>query len=306
MYYSIYWWRNKLTQIKHNLCKQIIESTIWIFGQNDETVYGTHCNLIITHCSQVFLLLPRPLVPSTTNPRQADTQSSTLLRSRCPNHLNLPRLTTSATQLIPRRLHKSSLRLLSFWNAATMAVVFICDIFFSIVFVYSNWLSIETNNQISFNSSKLSQIQYSNWFSLRDSNNSINFSANSFASNVFFGFGGVNPPLSPGHVLLKTHHFAFNFQYNPIFHSFTTSFTAIEPFFSTFPHFTRYYLDQNMATHASHRTAFSLPSPNSVESRHPTAPSHRRGRNESRSVVGQPRFRCPEYQVSGKQGLTTP
>ena len=111
-----------------------------------------------------------------------------------------------------------------------MTVVFICDIFFSIVFVYSNWLSIETSNQISFNSSKLSQIQYSNWFSLRDSNNSINFSANSFASNVFFGFGGVNPPLSPGHVLLKTHHFAFNFQYNPIFHSFTTSFTAIEPF----------------------------------------------------------------------------
>ena len=36
------------------------------------------------------------------------------LRSRCPNHLNLPRLTTSATQLIPRRLHKSSLCLLSF------------------------------------------------------------------------------------------------------------------------------------------------------------------------------------------------
>ena len=33
----------------------------------------------------------------------------TLLRSRCPNHLNLPRLTTSATQLIPRRLYKSSL-----------------------------------------------------------------------------------------------------------------------------------------------------------------------------------------------------
>ena len=101
---------------------------------------------------------------------------------------------------------------------------------FSIVFVYFNWLSIETSNQISFNSSKLSQIQYSNWFSLRDSNNSINFSANSSASNVFFGFGGVNPPLSPGHVLLKTHHFAFNFQCNPIFHSFTTSFTAIEPF----------------------------------------------------------------------------
>ena len=67
-----------------------------------------------SHCSHVFLLLSRPLALSTTNPLQADTQSSTLLRSRCPNHLNLPRLTTSATQLIPRRLHKSSLRLLSF------------------------------------------------------------------------------------------------------------------------------------------------------------------------------------------------
>ena len=64
----------------------------------------------LTHCSHVFLLRPRPLVPSTTNPLQA----STLWRSRCPNHLNLPRLTTSATQLIPRRLHKSSLRFLSF------------------------------------------------------------------------------------------------------------------------------------------------------------------------------------------------
>ena len=68
----------------------------------------------LTHCSHVFLLRPRPLVPSTTNPLQADTQSSTLLRSRCPNHLNLPRLTTSATQLIPRRLYKSSLCFLSF------------------------------------------------------------------------------------------------------------------------------------------------------------------------------------------------
>ena len=68
----------------------------------------------LTHCSHVFLLLPRPLAPSTTNPLQADTQSSTLLCSRCPNHLILPPLTTSATQLIPRRMHKSSLRLLSF------------------------------------------------------------------------------------------------------------------------------------------------------------------------------------------------
>ena len=63
----------------------------------------------LTHCSHVFLLKPRPIVPSTTNLLQADTQSGTLLSSRCVNHLNLPRLTTSATQLIPRRMHKSSL-----------------------------------------------------------------------------------------------------------------------------------------------------------------------------------------------------
>ena len=63
---------------------------------------------VILHTLFLCLLTPAPTPrPSTTNPLQADTQSSTLLRSRCPNHLNLPRLTTSATQLIPRRLHKS-------------------------------------------------------------------------------------------------------------------------------------------------------------------------------------------------------
>ena len=64
----------------------------------------------------LFPCLPTPSPTSRPlhhHPLQADTQSSTLLRSRCPNHLNLPRLTTSATQLMPRRLHKSSLRFLS-------------------------------------------------------------------------------------------------------------------------------------------------------------------------------------------------
>ena len=45
---------------------------------------------------------------------QADTQSSWLLRSTCPNHLNLPRLTTSAMLCTPRRLYKSTLRFWSF------------------------------------------------------------------------------------------------------------------------------------------------------------------------------------------------
>ena len=43
-----------------------------------------------------------------------DTQSSPLLRSTCPNHLNLPRLTTSATLWTLKRLYKSTLRFLSF------------------------------------------------------------------------------------------------------------------------------------------------------------------------------------------------
>ena len=82
----------------------------------------------LTHCSHVFLLLPWPLAPSTTSPLQADTQSSTLLRSRCPNHLNLPRLTKSTTQLMPRRLHKSSLHLLSFKDTPHIHLTIMCSV----------------------------------------------------------------------------------------------------------------------------------------------------------------------------------
>ena len=64
----------------------------------------------------LFPSLPIPpltlhLTPATSTFLQADTQSSTLLRFRCPNHLNLPRLTTSATLCTPRR---STLHFLSF------------------------------------------------------------------------------------------------------------------------------------------------------------------------------------------------
>ena len=55
-----------------------------------------------THSLQVFLPLPTHLTPATTTFLQADTQSSPLLRSTCPNHLNLPRFTTSATLWIPK------------------------------------------------------------------------------------------------------------------------------------------------------------------------------------------------------------
>ena len=67
-----------------------------------------------THSCQVFLPLPAHLTPATTPFLQADTQSSPLLRSTCPNYLNLPHLTTFATLWIPKRLYKSSLRFLSF------------------------------------------------------------------------------------------------------------------------------------------------------------------------------------------------
>ena len=53
-----------------------------------------------THTFQVFLFLPLHLTPATSPFLQVDTQSSTLLRSRSPNQLNLSRLTTSAALLI--------------------------------------------------------------------------------------------------------------------------------------------------------------------------------------------------------------
>ena len=52
-----------------------------------------------THSFQVLLF---HLLHLASTFLQADTQSSTLLCSRCPNHLNLPRLTTSAALCTPR------------------------------------------------------------------------------------------------------------------------------------------------------------------------------------------------------------
>ena len=67
-----------------------------------------------THSYQVFLPLPAHLTPATTTFLQADTQSSPFLRSTCPNHLNLPYLTTSSTLCTSRILYKSTQRFLSF------------------------------------------------------------------------------------------------------------------------------------------------------------------------------------------------
>src|SRR5258706_329388 len=62
-----------------------------------------------THSCQVFLPLPLPLAPSTTRSLHADTQSVGSLRSTCPYHLSLPRLTTSEIPSMSKRLNNSSL-----------------------------------------------------------------------------------------------------------------------------------------------------------------------------------------------------
>src|SRR6266536_936926 len=64
-----------------------------------------------THSCHVFLPLPFSL--STTISLYAATQSSLFLRSMCPNHLNLPRRTTSNTHSIPNRPNNSSFVFLS-------------------------------------------------------------------------------------------------------------------------------------------------------------------------------------------------
>ena len=60
-----------------------------------------------THSSHVFLLLPLPLQPSILMILQ-DVQSVLSLRSKCPNYLNLPRLTTSVTLFTPKRWYSSA------------------------------------------------------------------------------------------------------------------------------------------------------------------------------------------------------
>ena len=76
------------------------------------------------HSFKVFLFLPLLLAPATSTFLQDDTQSSTLLRSRWPNHLNLPCLTTSATLCTPRRLYcKSAQRFLSFSDNRNLEIM---------------------------------------------------------------------------------------------------------------------------------------------------------------------------------------
>src|SRR5437867_10263340 len=67
-----------------------------------------------THSIHVFLGLPFLTPPATSKFLHLETQSSASLRSTCPNHLSLPRLTTPSTPSIPSPRVSSSLGLLSF------------------------------------------------------------------------------------------------------------------------------------------------------------------------------------------------
>src|SRR5437867_3710529 len=67
-----------------------------------------------THFIHVFLFPPFPTPPTTSKRRHSETQSSAPLRSTCPNHLSLPRLTTLSTLSIPKPFLRSLVLLLSF------------------------------------------------------------------------------------------------------------------------------------------------------------------------------------------------
>src|SRR3989442_339046 len=69
---------------------------------------------LFTHSIHVFLPLPFLAPPTTSKFLHLETQSSASLRSTCPNHLSLPRLTTLSTPTIPSPRLSSSLDLLSF------------------------------------------------------------------------------------------------------------------------------------------------------------------------------------------------
>src|SRR5437867_3962880 len=57
---------------------------------------------------------PFPTPPTTSKRRHSETQSSAPLRSTCPNHLSLPRLTTLSTLSIPKPFVRSLVLPLSF------------------------------------------------------------------------------------------------------------------------------------------------------------------------------------------------
>src|SRR5437867_4466096 len=64
---------------------------------------------LFTHCIHVFLLPPFLTPPPTSKCLHLETQSSASLRSTCPNHLSMPRLTTLSILSIPNPRLSSSL-----------------------------------------------------------------------------------------------------------------------------------------------------------------------------------------------------
>src|SRR6267154_2558537 len=68
---------------------------------------------VATHSIHAFLPLPFLMFLSTSKFLHLETQSSAALRSTCPYHLNLPRLTTLSTLSIPNPCQKAALAILS-------------------------------------------------------------------------------------------------------------------------------------------------------------------------------------------------
>ena len=111
-----------------------------------------------THSLQVFLPLPAHLTPATTTFLQADTQSSPLLRSTCPNHLNLP---PKQTCTIPHNLPVQVNNIISSCGQALYAMKIL----------KSQGLTTESL-QIIFQSTILSRLLYASqaWFGFANEN----------------------------------------------------------------------------------------------------------------------------------------
>src|SRR5271169_775689 len=81
-----------------------------------------------TQSYSVFFGLPLPLTPVTFNSLQAATQSFGSLRSTCPNHINLRRLTTSDTSSMPKLFLNSTADFLSFSDTPHMHHIIILSV----------------------------------------------------------------------------------------------------------------------------------------------------------------------------------
>src|SRR5207247_6958206 len=86
-----------------------------------------------THPIHVFLGLSFLTPPTTSKFLHLETQSSASLRSTCPNHLSLPRLTTSSTPSMPSPSLSSSLGLLSFRVTPDIHLTILFSVFTSLL-----------------------------------------------------------------------------------------------------------------------------------------------------------------------------